>query len=84
MAGGATVSDSDELNDPGHVAFVRRWLTHNADKIAETVEPPSRADRHFTGADFVKWVETLLSKYHTVCQRDHDRTHAGYSRFTGD
>jgi hypothetical protein len=78
------MSDSDELNDPGHVAFVRRWMAHNATRIAEAVEPPSPADRHVKGADFVRWLENCLLKYHTVCQREHDRTHTGYSRFTGD
>lgn len=74
----------DELNDPGHVAYVRKWVEHNASRIAEAVEPPAHADRHFKGTDFVKWVENCLLKYHATCQREHGRTHGGYSRFTGD
>lgn len=75
---------SSELADPGHVWYVRRWLTHNAEKIAAAVEPPSAADKQSTGTDFVRWVTNLLDQHHRVCQQEFDRSGVHYHRFTGD
>ena len=70
--------------DPGHIAHVRGWLKHNAERIAGVIEPPHPADRHSSGADFVRWVETLLAEYHGERQREYERTSYGHSRWTGD
>jgi hypothetical protein len=74
---------SKELADPGHVFYVRKWLKHNADKIAAAVEPPGKVDMHLTGADFVGWLEKLLESHHRVCQQELDRN-PPYHRYTGD
>jgi hypothetical protein len=75
---------SDELADAGHVAYVRRWLAHNGERIAACVEAPGAADKHFTGNDFVRWVANLLDQYQHVCQQEADRSMRTHSRFTGD
>ena len=75
---------SGELADAGHVAYVRKWLTHNRERIAAAVEPPSPADRHASGTDFVRWVDALLDQHQHVCQQDSDRSMRTHSRFTGD
>jgi hypothetical protein len=75
---------SGELADPGHVAYVRRWLKHNSERIAAAIEPPRPADAHASGTDFVRWVDNLLDQYQHVCQQDSDRSMRTHSRFTGD
>jgi hypothetical protein len=75
---------SGELADAGHVAYVRRWLAHNKERIAASVEPPGPADTHADGADFVRWVENLLDQHQHVCQQESDRSMRTHSRFTGD
>jgi hypothetical protein len=75
---------SDELADPGHVGYVRRWLKHNAERIAASVEPPGPADSRSTGSDFVRWVANLLDQHQHVCQQDADRSMRTHSKFTGD
>jgi len=75
---------SDELADAGHVAYVRRWLKHNKERIAACVEPPGPADRQSNGNDFVRWVANLLDQHQHVCQQEYDRSMRTHSRFTGD
>jgi hypothetical protein len=75
---------SSELADPGHVAYVRRWLKHNAERIAAAVEPPGPADKHSAGNDFVRWVENILDQHQHVCQQESDRSMRTHSKFTGD
>jgi hypothetical protein len=75
---------SDELADPGHVGYVRRWLAHNSDRIAASVEPPGPADKRSTGTDFVRWVSNLLDQHQHVCQQQSDRSMRTHSKFTGD
>jgi hypothetical protein len=75
---------SDELADPGHVGYVRRWLKHNSERIAAAVEPPGPADKTSNGADFVRWVEKLLDQHQRLCQQDYDRSGRNYHRYTGD
>lgn len=71
---------SDELSHPGHVGFVRKVVEFNRQRIVDAVEPPS----DFTADQVVTWIENLLSEHHTLCQREHDRTYYGSSKFTGD
>ena len=75
---------SGELADAGHVAYVRKWLKHNKERIAESVEPPGTADKRSTGSDFVRWLENLLDQHQHVCQQDADRSMRTHTRFTGD
>ena len=74
---------SADLADPGHVFYVRKWLKHNAEKIAEAVEPPGPVDKQSTGDDFVRWLSNLLEQHHRVCQQEFDRN-PPYHRYTGD
>jgi len=74
---------SKELADPGHVFYVRKWLKHNAEKIAAAVEPPGPVDKESTGDDFVRWLSNLLEQHHRVCQQELDRN-PPYHRYTGD
>jgi len=75
---------SGELADPGHVAYVRRWLKHNGERIAAVIEPPGVADKTSAGADFVRWLSSLLEQHHRVCQQEFDRAGGVYHRYTGD
>ena len=71
---------SEELSHPGHVGLVRRQVEINRQQIVEAIAPP----KGFTSEEVVKWIENLLSEHHTLCQREHDRTYYGSSKFTGD
>lgn len=75
---------SNPMADPGHVSYVRRWWTHNAERIAAAVEPPGAVDKHFTGAEFVQWVSNLLEQHQRCCQQEYDRSGRNYHRYTGD
>lgn len=71
---------SQELSHPGHVGLVRKQLEINRHRIVDAIEPP----KGFTAEQIVTWVENLLSEHHTLCQKEHDRTYYGSSKFTGD
>jgi len=71
---------SDELSHPGHVGLVRKLVEFNRQRIVDAVVAP----KDFTADDLVRWVENLLAEHHTLCQKEHDRTYYGSSKFTGD
>jgi hypothetical protein len=71
---------SDELSHPGHVGLVRKQVEINRQRIVDAVVAP----KDFTSEEVVKWIENLLAEHHTLCQREHDRTDYGSSKFTGD
>jgi hypothetical protein len=71
---------SVELSHPGHVGLVRKQVEINRQRIVDAVVPP----KDFTADQVVTWIENLLSEHHTLCQREHDRTYYGSSKFTGD
>jgi hypothetical protein len=73
-----------EHSEPGHVAYVRKWLSHNAERLAVAVEAPGPGDETFTGADFVRWLSALLEQHHRICQQEFDRSGGHYHRYTGD
>jgi hypothetical protein len=75
---------SKQHADPGHVWYVKKWLSHNAERIAAAVEPPGAIDKDFTGADFVKWVANLIDQHHTCCQQEYDRSGRIGPVWTGD
>jgi hypothetical protein len=72
------------LADPGHVWLARRWLKHNAERIAAAVEPPGKVHQHLTGQDFVAWLEKLLESHQRVCQQEYDRSGRIGPVWTGD
>jgi hypothetical protein len=72
------------LADPGHVWLARRWLTHNAERIAAAVEPPGKGHEHLTGQHFVAWLEKLLESHQRVCQQEYDRSGRIGPVWTGD
>jgi hypothetical protein len=74
---------SSPLADPGHVWYVRKWLTHNAEKIAAAVEPPGKVDKNFTGDEFVRWVTNLLEQHQRCCDQEFARR-PPFTRYTGD
>ena len=75
---------SNQLAEPGHVAYVRKWMTHNAERIAAAVEPPQGPGHAtFTGEDFVRWVTNLLEQHHRYCQQEHARR-PPFTTYTGD
>jgi len=74
---------SNELAHPGHVRCVREWLSHNATKIADAVEPPSEVDKNFTGDEFVKWVTNLLEQHQRCCDQEFARR-PPFTQYTGD
>lgn len=75
---------SNQLADPGHVWYARKWLTHNKERIAASVEPPGKVDMHITGADFVGWLEKLLESHQRLCQQAYDRSGRIGPVWTGD
>lgn len=75
---------SNQLADPGHVWVVRRWLEHNSERIAAVTEPPGAGYKSSSGADFVRWVSSLLEQHHGVCQQEYDRSGRNYHRYAGD
>jgi len=75
---------SGQIADPGHVWYVRKWLSHNAERIAAVTEPPAVSDKDFTGADFVRWVTNLINEHHRCCQQEFERSGGNYHRYTGD
>jgi hypothetical protein len=74
----------EEMADPGHVWYVRRWLAHNSERIAAVIEPPGPGGQSSTGADFVRWLDKLLNQHERVCQKEYDRSGRNYHRYTGD
>jgi hypothetical protein len=74
---------SNPLAHPGHVWTARKWLKHNAGRIAAAVEPPGQVDKEFTGEDFVRWIEKLLESHHQVCEQEFARR-PPFTRYTGD
>jgi hypothetical protein len=75
---------SNQLADPGHVWYVRRWLAHNSERIAAVIEPLGPGGKSLSGADFVQWVTNLLVEHEQLCQQQHDRSVRHYHRYTGD
>lgn len=75
---------SGEFADPGHVWVVRRWLQHNSERIAAVTEPPGAGHKCYGGADFVRWLEELLTQHHSVCQQHFDRDGRPHQRYAGD
>jgi hypothetical protein len=71
------------LAHPGHVRTVRKWLTHNAERIAAAVEPPSDGDKHYTGEDFVGWLTNLIDEHQRCCDRELARR-PPFTQYTGD
>lgn len=71
---------SYELSHPGHVGLVRKQLEINRQRIVDAVVPPSGS----TADDMVRWIENLLSEHHALCQKEHDRTYYGTTKWTGD
>jgi hypothetical protein len=74
----------NQLADVGHVRYVRKWLKHNAERIAAAVEPPEKVDQHLSGADFVRWLEKLMESHQRVCQQEYDRSGRNGPVWTGD
>ncbi len=74
---------SNELAHPGHVRCVREWLDHNSERIAAAVELPGHWDKHFSGADFVRWLEKLLESHQRCCDREFARR-PPFTQYTGD
>jgi hypothetical protein len=74
---------SNELAHPGHVRYVRQWLSHNAERIAAAVEPPGKVDQQSTGEDFVKWLTTLIDQHQQCCDRELARR-PPFTQYTGD
>jgi hypothetical protein len=74
---------SSELSHPGHVRYVRQWLTANRERIAAAVEPPSQMDMHLGGADFVEWLEKIVDAHQRCCDREYARR-PPFTRYTGD
>lgn len=74
---------SGTLSDPGHVWYVRRFLEHNAERIAAVIEPPGVVDKEFTGGDFVRWVTNLLEQHQRCCDQERARR-PPFTRYTGD
>ena len=74
---------SNQPADPGHVWYVRKWLSHNAERIAAAVEPPGVVDKNFTGADFVKWVTNLIDQHQRCCDQEFARR-PPFTKYTGD
>jgi hypothetical protein len=76
---------SGGLSDPGHVWYVRKWLTENAERIAAAVEPPQGPGHAtFAGEDFVRWLDNLLAQHNRVCQQEYDRSGRVGPVWTGD
>ena len=76
---------SGQYSDPGHVWYVRKWLTANAERIAVAVEPPQGPGHAtFTGEDFVRWLDNLLQQHHRYCQQEYDRSGRIGPVWTGD
>jgi hypothetical protein len=74
---------SGELAHPGHVGYVRKWLTHNAERIAAVVEPPGEVDKNFTGDEFVRWVTNLVDQHKRCCDQEFARR-PPFTAYTGD
>jgi hypothetical protein len=74
---------SAELAHPGHVRYVQKWLTHNAEKIAEAVEPPGAVDKTSSGADFVRWLTNIVEQHQRTCDREFARR-PPFTQYTGD
>jgi len=73
----------NQLAHPGHVRYARKWLTHNAERIAAAVEPPGKVDQHLTGNDFVGWLEKLLESHQRLCDQEFARR-PPFTAYTGD
>jgi len=71
------------LAHPGHVRCVREWLSHNSEKIAASVEPPTDGDKHFTGADFVRWLTKVVDQHQRCCDQEFARR-PPFTQYTGD
>lgn len=74
---------SNQLAHPGHVWHVRKWLNHNAARIAAAAEPPSEVDKNFTGDEFVQWLTNLLDQHQRCCDQEFARR-PPFTRYTGD
>jgi hypothetical protein len=71
------------LAHPGHVRYARKWLEHNAERIAAAVEPPGEVDKQSTGADFVRWMTNLLDQHQRTCDQEFARR-PPFTNYTGD
>jgi hypothetical protein len=71
------------LAHPGHVRYARKWLEHNAERIAAAVEPPGKVDQQSTGADFVRWMTNLLDQHQRTCDQEFARR-PPFTAYTGD
>jgi hypothetical protein len=74
---------SNQLAHPGHVRYVRQWMSHNADTIAAAVVPPGEVDKQSTGEDFVGWLTNLLEQHQRCCDREFARR-PPFTQYTGD
>ena len=74
---------STQLAHPGHVGYVKKWLTHNAERIAAAVEPPCAVDQQFTGEEFVRWLTSVLEQHQRCCDREFARR-PPFTQYTGD
>ena len=74
---------SGQLADPGHVWYVKKWLTHNKERIAAAVEPPGKVDQQSTGDDFVRWLTNLIDQHQRCCDQEFARR-PPFTRYTGD
>jgi hypothetical protein len=74
---------SNQHTHPGHVRYVRKWLTANRERIAAAVEPPGEVDMHLAGTQFVEWLEKIVESHQRVCDREFARR-PPFTAYTGD